>query len=100
MLSCFEKVPRKKSGFDVHKAVKKLKRKFSLNFNSDYVLSSKCAKFDLVTDILRHRYFLSLLGKTINYSFFYLGALSFRSTSRSFHPATPHIYTFGEDQPP
>jgi hypothetical protein len=50
MLSCFEKVPRKKSGFDVHKAVKKLKRKFSLNFYSDYVLSSKYAKFDLVTD--------------------------------------------------
>jgi hypothetical protein len=52
MLSCFEEVPRKKSGFDVHKAVKKLKRKFSLNFNSDYVLSSKYAKFDLVTDIV------------------------------------------------
>ena len=52
MLSCFEKVPRKKSGFDVHKAVKKLKRKFSLNFYSDYVLSSKYAKFDLVTDIV------------------------------------------------
>jgi len=52
MLSYFEKTPIKKLGFDVHKAVKKLKRKFSLNFNSDYMLSSKYAKFDLVTDIV------------------------------------------------